>query len=118
MNFQDAPARLGLNSRRDERDFGDDGKLIAGPCDAKEWTLRCPGRNGRTGREPGNSKAFGQQTELETTDRGGHGELEEAPDKTIVYGLEERGRGERAQSFPVALLNTWRDFLCGTDCAP
>src|SRR5258708_7900790 len=112
MNFQNAPAGLGLNSEKD------DGKFVAGARDGEEWTLRRPGGNGRASHEPGNGEALGQQTEFETTSRRGHGELEETPHKAIVHGRIDCRRRDRSQSSPIAILNTWRSFLDGMDGAP
>src|SRR5216683_178422 len=86
MNFQDAPASLGMYSYGNERKLRHDGKFIAGARNGKEWTLGRPLGDRRVGGETGNGEALGQHAEFKMTVRGGHGELEQTPHEATVDG--------------------------------
>jgi hypothetical protein len=123
MNFQDAPAWLGLHSHRDKREFRDDGKLIAGARDGKERTLCRPIRNGRTGWQSGYGESLAQQTEFKLTMRVGHCGLEQAPHQATVDGdggavhvagaLRSEKRDNRGK-FPRSAQATRGDFTFPT----
>jgi hypothetical protein len=115
VNFQGAPAGLGLHSQGNAREFGDDGKLIAGARDGKERALHRPGRNGRIGRKLRYGEAFSKEREFETAGRRGHEGLAETPHQTIVSGLLDGRRNDGNQTRPLVLWHKRLSISCEID---
>lgn len=72
MNFENAPAGLGLHTDGNAREFTNNRKLITSATNREKGTFCGPSRDGRIGGETGDSKTLGKEAELEKAGRKCH----------------------------------------------
>src|SRR5438094_7215808 len=87
MNFQDAPAGLGLNADGNARKFGDDRKFITSARNGEERTLRRPMGNRQIARERGNAEASGKRPNSKLRGLAGIEGLEKTAEEVIELRL-------------------------------